>query len=100
MHELRCELISLNRLGGADGLGPGGANGLGPGGSVGLGPGGSRDENVASLPFELAMVQDVHCAHLDVALPRLESERALLRRLITLSSGPWIYIYMLCEGCL
>ena len=81
MHEIRCELISLKR--------PGGASGPGPGGSDGLGPGGSGDEDVASLPFELAMVQDVHCVHLDVAWPRVESERAFLRRLVTLSSDPW-----------
>ena len=80
-HEIRCELISLKR--------PGGANGLGPGGSDGLGPGGSGDEDVAPLPFELAMVQDVHCVHLDFAWPRVESERAFVRRLVTLSSGPW-----------
>ena len=91
MHEIRCELISLKR--------PGGASGPGPGGSDGLGPGGSGDEDVASLPFELAMVQDVHCVHLDVAWPRVESERAFLRRLVTLSSDPWeIYsLKALCE---
>ena len=82
-HELRCELISLKR--------PCGANGLGPGGSDVVGP--------ASLPFELAMVQDVHCVHLDFAWPRVESERAFLRRLVSLSSGPWeIYsLKALCE---
>ena len=47
-HELRCELISLKR--------PCGANGLGPGGSDVIGP--------ASLPFELTMVKDVHCLSL------------------------------------
>ena len=56
-------MISLKR--------PCGANGLGPGGSDVVGP--------ASLPFELAMVQDVHCVHLDFAWPRVESERAFLR---------------------
>ena len=71
-HELRCELISLKR--------PCGANGLGPSGSDVVGP--------ASLPFELAMVQDVDCVHLDFAWPRVESERAFLRRLVSLSSGP------------
>ncbi len=89
MHEIRSELIPLKRPGGANGLGPGGSNGLWPGGSVGLGSGGSGREAVASLPFELAMVQVVHCVHLDVAWPRVESERAFLRRLVTLSSGPW-----------
>ena len=69
---------------------PGGANGLGPGGSDALGP--------ASLPFELAMVQDVRCVHLDFAWPRVESERAFLRRLVTLSSGPW-QLYSLKAVC-
>ena len=82
-HELRCELISLKR--------PCGANGLGPSGSDVVGP--------ASLPFELAMVQDVDCVHLDFAWPRVESERAFLRRLVSLSSGPWeLYsLKALCE---
>ena len=51
MHDIRFELISLNR--------PCGANGLGPGGSDVIGP--------ASLPVELAMVKDAHCVHLDFA---------------------------------
>ena len=29
------------------------------------------------------------CAHLDYAWPRVESERASLCRLVTLSNGPW-----------
>ena len=78
VHEIGCELISLNRQSGAHDLGPGGSGVIGP----------------ASWPFERAMVQEAHCVHLDVDWPRAESERACLRRLVTSPSGIWELYYL------